>query len=85
MISRNQYHLPLNDPTKPFPKRSPALTDTDKMPFGVHKGKLMQDVPASYLAWLWTEKCNNQLVANYIWNSFDAINQDLSEDKKILR
>ena len=29
------------------------LTDTDPMPFGKHKDKLMQDVPASYLLWLW--------------------------------
>lgn len=29
-----------------------ALTDTDPMPFGKHRGALMQDVPASYLDWL---------------------------------
>lgn len=31
-----------------------SLSDTDKMPFGKHKGTPMQDVPASYLHWLWT-------------------------------
>ena len=47
-----------------------VLTDTDKMPFGKYKGKMMQDVPASYLHYLWTNgmttqtKCNP--VANYI-------------------
>lgn len=25
------------------------------MPFGVHKDKPIQDVPASYLHWLWTD------------------------------
>lgn len=30
------------------------LRDIDKMPFGMHKGIRMQDVPASYLHWLWT-------------------------------
>lgn len=31
------------------------LNDTDPMPFGKHKGTPMQDVPASYLHWLWTQ------------------------------
>lgn len=30
------------------------LDDLDPMPFGMHKGKPMQDVPAKYLHWLWT-------------------------------
>ena len=45
------------------------LTDTDKMPFGKHKGELMQDVPASYLHWLWSNgKKEDRLcpVADYI-------------------
>lgn len=29
--------------------------DLMPMPFGVHKGKPMQDVPATYLHWLWHE------------------------------
>jgi len=28
------------------------MTDTDRMPFGKFKGKMMQDVPATYLDWL---------------------------------
>ena len=31
------------------------LEDTDPMPFGKHKGEMMQDVPASYLHWLWID------------------------------
>lgn len=31
-----------------------SLGDLDPMPFGKFKGKPMQDVPASYLHWLWT-------------------------------
>ena len=30
------------------------LQDTDPMPWGKWKGKPMQDVPADYLFWLWT-------------------------------
>ena len=61
-------------------KRTPALTDLDPMPFGKFKGKPMQDVPASYLVWLHGEGCKNIPVANYIFNSWDAIQMDL--DKK---
>lgn len=32
-----------------------TLDDLDPMPFGKHKGTSMQDVPASYLHWLWTQ------------------------------
>lgn len=45
------------------------LKDTDPMPWGKHKGAQMQDVPASYLHWLWTEGKKNDdrcPVADYI-------------------
>jgi len=36
------------------------MEDTDLMPFGMHKGKQMQDVPASWLLWFKNEpKSNN--------------------------
>ena len=31
------------------------FTDESPMPFGVHKDKKMEKVPASYLLWLWNE------------------------------
>lgn len=34
-------------------KRYPAFNDVDKMPFGKFEGELLQDVPASYLNWLY--------------------------------
>lgn len=61
-------------------KRYPALADLDPMPFGKFKGKPMQDVPATYLRWLKNEGCSNVLVANYIHNSWDAIQMELGED-----
>lgn len=60
-------------------KKYPALSDLDKMPFGKFKDKLMQDVPASYLMWLHEQNCNNELVANYIHNSMDAIKMELEK------
>lgn len=45
------------------------LTDLDPMPFGKHKGVPMQDVPASYLHYLWSNGMKNDKtgpVADYI-------------------
>ena len=67
---------------------SPALEDDDKMPFGAHQGKTMENVPASYLHYLWTNgldgvakndprsarEPNDRLrVANYIWNNLHRL------------
>lgn len=58
---------------------STPLQDTDKMPFGKHKGVPMQDVPASYFHWLWTngksedKSCS---VAAYIRANLNALKQE---------
>ena len=59
------------------------LTDLDQMPFGKHKGTLMQDVPAAYLFWLWTNerdplhrKVKVDQVADYIWRNMDALKKE---------
>jgi uncharacterized protein (DUF3820 family) len=49
------------------------LNDQSPMPFGTHKGKKMEDVPASYLLWLWNQGCQNQDVAAYIAESMSAL------------
>ncbi|MEO5915582.1 MAG: DUF3820 family protein [Luteolibacter sp.] len=49
------------------------LTDNDPMPFGKHKGKRMEDVPANYLLWLHSEGCSNPDVAAYIEESMAAL------------
>jgi hypothetical protein len=63
-------------------KRYPALTDLDLMPFGKHKGTPMQDVPASYLEWLWNKRplVDQKAVENYIWNSKEAIEKELGHE-----
>lgn len=60
------------------------LNDTDLMPFGKYKGKAMQDVPVSYLHWLWHNNTVNSFyvieVIDYIKRSLDALkseNKDL--------
>ena len=56
------------------------LKDLDKMPFGIHKDRLMQDVPASYLHWLWTngKEYDKQCpVADYIRRNLGALKKEL--------
>lgn len=55
------------------------LTDLSPMPFGKHRGEAMQDVPASYLHWLWTEGGNGNMhgpVADYIRRNLHALKQE---------
>lgn len=56
------------------------LRDIDKMPFGQHKGVLMQDVPPSYFHWLWTQGLKNEVkvnpVADYISRNLLALKKE---------
>ncbi len=65
------------------------LTDTSPMPFGLHRGTPMQDVPVSYLHWLWHQlvpnSSNTLAVKEYIEENLNALrmeNKDLLWDKK---
>ena len=60
-----------------------TLTDEDQMPFGRYKGTRMQDVPASYLHWLWTNekdpmsrKVKTDSIADYIWRNIGALKKE---------
>lgn len=58
------------------------LEDTDPMPFGKHKGELMQDVPASYLHWLWSNGKKDDKrcpVADYIRRNLSALKQEFRD------
>jgi hypothetical protein len=58
------------------------LKDTDKMPFGKYKGEEMQDVPAIYLHWLWTngkEHDKQCPVADYIRRNLTALQQEYTD------
>lgn len=61
------------------------LEDLSSMPFGAHKGKPMQDVPASYLHWFWTKGMGSQItkqrdasgaVARYIEKNMDHLKKE---------
>ena len=52
------------------------LDDTDPMPFGKHAGTTMQNVPASYLHYLWTNGMKEDMtsnVAEYIRDNLAAL------------
>lgn len=55
------------------------LQDTDPMPFGKHTGQAMQDVPASYLHWLWAngkQADKSCRVADYIRRNLSVLKDE---------
>lgn len=53
------------------------LTDESLMPWGAHKGKEMQEVPAAYLIWCYDNgKCSND-VKEYIEDNMDVLNMEI--------
>lgn len=55
------------------------LEDLDPMPFGEHKGEPMQNVPASYLHWLWVDGKKENFVcpvADYIRRNLNALKME---------
>lgn len=73
-----------------------AYTDEDQIDFGMHNGSSLEDVPASYLVWLWEEGLKDQLqamtkrgrLARYIFNCRGALgikcDEQLKEAKSII-
>jgi hypothetical protein len=55
------------------------LHDLSKMPFGKYRGQPMQDVPASYLHWLWSQGKEHDKqcpVAKYIRQNIPALQKE---------
>ncbi len=53
------------------------MTDKSIMPFGKYKGYLMENVPASYLIWLYeNSKCTKE-VAEYILDNMEILKLEL--------
>lgn len=51
------------------------MDDQTPMPFGKHKGKKMEDVPASYLLWLRDQGTGGE-VGQYIEDNMTALQQE---------
>jgi uncharacterized protein (DUF3820 family) len=59
-----------------------ALTDYDRMPYGIHKNAKMANVPAEYLIWLYdNDKCSGD-VKDYIIETMDVLKQEIDNKKK---
>ena len=55
----------------------PPYDDTDLMNFGKHKNERLQDVPASYLHWLWTQRpLSDPRLEAYIRENISALKQE---------
>lgn len=52
------------------------LTDNDPMPYGLHEGTPMKDVPADYLLFLNDEGKTSPEVQDYIDRNWDALNDE---------
>lgn len=69
--------MPLNDQRIPGVV---AFNDLDIMPFGKFKGRPMQEVPASYLAWLKDNEIKTDAqVWNYIIDNWSFIKDELPD------
>jgi uncharacterized protein (DUF3820 family) len=56
-----------------------ALTDNDTMPFGIHQGKKMANVPAKYLLWLFENgKCYGEVKA-YIESNLEFLKSEVKK------
>jgi uncharacterized protein (DUF3820 family) len=59
-----------------------ALSDISKMPFGKFRGQKLEDVPASYLIWLYdNNKCNGEL-KEYIKGIYRLLEMEVENEKK---
>jgi uncharacterized protein (DUF3820 family) len=61
-----------------------TYTDKTQMLFGIHKDKMLANVPADYLIWLYdNKKCNKELRA-YIEDNMNVLREEirLEQQKK---
>jgi uncharacterized protein (DUF3820 family) len=58
------------------------MTDTDIMPFGIHKGKAMANVPPEYLLWLYENNKCYGAVKDYIAENLETIKTEIAYNLK---
>jgi hypothetical protein len=63
-------------------KKKVKLTDASFMPFGVHKGKTMANVPASYLLHLYRtyDENNDDAVLDYVKDNLSVLKQEAKRE-----
>ena len=50
-----------------------VLTDTDPMPFSMHKGKEMANVPSNWLKWYWGENVHDYVNGRFMYDNQKAV------------
>jgi uncharacterized protein (DUF3820 family) len=59
------------------------LTDESLMPFGIHKDKKLEDVPADYLLWLYKDnKCGKSGLKEYIEENMDFLELEAKQNNR---
>lgn len=54
-----------------------TLNDNSPMPWGMHKGKKMANVPAKYLLWLYNGGCVDPYVKAYIVSNLEILKKEV--------
>lgn len=58
------------------------MNDNSEIPFGIHKGKKLANVPPDYLIWLYeNNKCYGELRA-YIKENLDVLKDEIAYKNK---
>lgn len=67
-----------NDPLSTPIGNIETYSDTDLMNFGKYKNEMLQDVPASYFHWLWSQgrPMRDGKLENYIRENLEALKQE---------
>jgi len=59
------------------------MADNDIMPFGMHKGKKMCNVPAGYLVWIYeNDRCGKGDVRKYIKDNLEVLKTEIKRNDK---
>jgi uncharacterized protein (DUF3820 family) len=57
------------------------LHDQSIMPFGQHRGKKLEDVPAYYLLWLYHNHYIGPDLVEYVEDNLDVLQKEVKESK----
>jgi len=60
------------------------FTDESKLTFGKFNGKMLKDVPASYLVWLYNQMVDDPriLLFNYLKENLAALEQEVGDEEE---
>lgn len=57
------------------------MDDNTPMPWGLHKGRKMANVPSSYLKWVYDNNKGDAAVRGYIESNLNVILKDIKEEQ----